>query len=99
MTPIVVDCTRRKKVCPYSTPELQPCSRIGNLQPNPRTGIQAHPNLHRPTPPARSPLKGGAGGVGLGWGQPGSAQTDKHGMGIPGIANGSGYPDAELALS
>ena len=67
MTSIVVDCTRRKKVRPYSTPELQPYNRIGNLQPNLRTGIRAHPNLYRPTPPRPPPPERGGGGE-SGWG-------------------------------
>ena len=59
--------TRRKKVCPYSTPELQPCSPSDHLQPNLRTGIRAHPNLHRPTPPRPLPPERGGGGE-SGWG-------------------------------
>ena len=62
MVSMVMDCTRSKKVCPCSTPKLQPCSPTDHLQPNLRTGIRAHPNLHRPTPPRPLPPERGGGG-------------------------------------
>ena len=91
MTPVVMDCTRCKKVCHCRAPELQPCSPIGHLQPNLRTGYPSTsqsppPNSPRPLPPER----GGRGGVGLGWRLLGNRQTNKPGMGIPGRVTAAG---------
>lgn len=74
-------------------------SLIDHRHANPRPTTRVHPNLHRPTPPRPLPLKGGRGGVGLGWKLLGNAQTDKPGTGIPGRVTAADTQTQNWSLS